>query len=92
MRAVPRATRPSLSTGSLAEFTVFEANTPLLARRPAGLPPADPAALATAGLTALAMMGAAEVRPDETVLVVGATGGVGTAVVQGARRKVRRHA
>jgi NADPH:quinone reductase-like Zn-dependent oxidoreductase len=81
MRAVASATRPSLSTGSLAEYAVFEADTPLIARRPAGLSAVDAAALATSGLTALAMIGTAEVKPDETVLVVGATGGVGTAVV-----------
>lgn len=81
MRAVASATRPSLSTGSLAEYAVFEADTPLTAHRPVGLPAKDAAALATAGLTALGMLGTAEVRPGDKVLVVGATGGVGTAVV-----------
>lgn len=85
--AVPRALRamagawPSMSTGSLAEFAVFEADTPLLAHRPAGASVEQAAALATTGLTARALMTTAEVRPGETVLVVGATGGVGTAVV-----------
>lgn len=85
--AVPRAlramagARPSMSTGSLAEFAVFEADTPLLAHRPAGVSVEQAAALATTGLTARALMTTAEVRPGETVLVVGATGGVGTAVV-----------
>jgi hypothetical protein len=32
------ARRPSLSTGSLAQYAVFEADTPLLAHRPPGLP------------------------------------------------------
>ncbi|MFD8097315.1 NADP-dependent oxidoreductase [Streptomyces malaysiensis] len=81
MRAVASPTRPSLSTGSLAEYAVFEADTPLIAHRPAGLSAPDAAALATAGLTALAMIGTAEVHEGETVLAVGATGGVGTAVV-----------
>ena len=87
-QAVPRALRaltgsasPSLSTGSLAEYAVFEAGTPLLAHRPAGLPPEHAAALATTGLTALALMATAGIRPGETVLVIGATGGVGTAVL-----------
>lgn len=87
-QAVPRAlrdmvgaARPSLSTGSLAEYAVFEADTPLLGRRPARLPAEHAAALATTGLTALALMATAGIRPGETVLVIGATGGVGTAVL-----------
>lgn len=87
-QAVPRAlkalvgpTRPSLSTGSLAEYAVFEADTPLLAHRPPQLSTEDAAALATTGLTARALLAEARIRPGDTVLVVGATGGVGTAVV-----------
>ncbi|HEY4460730.1 MAG TPA: NADP-dependent oxidoreductase [Pseudonocardiaceae bacterium] len=90
LRAMAGATRPSLSTGSLAEYAVFEADTPLLAHRPAGLAAADAAALATTGLTARALTATAQVHPGETVLIVGASGGVGTAVIpllaaQGAR-------
>ncbi|MEV4758663.1 NADP-dependent oxidoreductase [Micromonospora sp. NPDC049559] len=87
-QAVPRAlrpmvgaTRPSLSTGSLAEYAVFEADTPFLAHRPAGLDVEQAAALPTIGLTARALMATAKVQPGETVLVVGATGGVGTALL-----------
>ncbi|HZE38909.1 MAG TPA: NADP-dependent oxidoreductase [Stackebrandtia sp.] len=86
--AVPRAlrdlvggTRPSLSTGALAEYAVVEADTPFLTHRPAGLNVDDAAALPTVGLTARAVMATAKIRPGETVLVVGATGGVGTAVL-----------
>lgn len=81
LRAMAGATRPSLSTGTLAEFAVFEADTPLLAHRPPGVPADQAAALATTGLTARALMTTAKVQPGETVLVVGATGGVGTALV-----------
>jgi NADPH:quinone reductase-like Zn-dependent oxidoreductase len=81
LRALAGAARPSLSTGSLAEYAVFEADTPLLAHRPAGLDIEQAAALPTTGLTARALMAAASVKPGETVLVVGATGGVGTAVL-----------
>ena len=81
LRGMAGATRPSLSTGSLAEYAVFEADTPLLAHRPAGLDVETAAALPTTGLTARALMATADVRPGETVLVVGATGGVGTAVL-----------
>ncbi len=81
LRAMAGATRPSLSTGSLAEYAVFEADTPFLAHRPAGLDIEQAAALPTVGLTARALMATAKVQPGETVLVVGATGGVGTAVI-----------
>jgi NADPH:quinone reductase-like Zn-dependent oxidoreductase len=85
--SVPRAlramvgTRPSLSTGTLAEYAVFEADTPLLTRRPPALPAEQAAALATTGLTARALMTTAKVQPGEAVLVIGATGGVGTALL-----------
>jgi NADPH:quinone reductase-like Zn-dependent oxidoreductase len=81
LRAMAGVARPSLSTGSLAEYAVFEADTPFLAHRPAGLGIEQAAALPTTGLTARALMAAASVQPGETVLVVGATGGVGTAVI-----------
>jgi NADPH:quinone reductase-like Zn-dependent oxidoreductase len=81
LRAMAGATRPSLSTGTLAEYAVFEADTPLLARRPPGLPAEHAAALATTGLTARALMSTARVQPGEAVLVIGATGGVGTALI-----------
>jgi len=81
LRAMAGATRPSLSTGSLAEYAVFEADTPFLAHRPAGLDIDQAAALPTVGLTARALMATAKVQPGETVLVVGATGGVGTALI-----------
>lgn len=85
--AVPRVlramagTRPSVGTGALAEYTVIEADTPLIAHRPAALPAPDAAALGVAGQAALATARAAKVRPAERVLVVGATGGVGTALL-----------
>lgn len=81
LRAMAGATRPSLSTGSLAEYAVFEADTPFLAHRPTSLPVEHAAALATTGLTARALVATAKLQPGETVLVIGATGGVGTAVV-----------
>lgn len=81
LRAMAGAARPSLTTGSLAEYAVFEADTPFLTHRPANLPVDQAAALPTAGLTARALLATARPQPGETVLVVGATGGVGTAVV-----------
>lgn len=85
--AVPRVLRamggkrPSLGTGSLAEYAVVEADTPMIAHRPAGLSAPDAAALGTAGQAALATGRAAKVRPGERVLVLGATGGVGTTLL-----------
>jgi NADPH:quinone reductase-like Zn-dependent oxidoreductase len=85
--AVPRVLRamagkrPSLGTGSLAEYAVVEADAPLIAHRPASLAAPDAAALATAGQAALAAARAADVQPGERVLLVGATGGVGTALL-----------
>jgi NADPH:quinone reductase-like Zn-dependent oxidoreductase len=85
--AAPRALRamlgprPSMSTGSLAEYTVVEAGTPFVAHRPAGVPVQQAAALATAGLTVRALLATADVRAGERVLVVGATGGVGTTLI-----------
>ncbi|MET7426728.1 NADP-dependent oxidoreductase [Dactylosporangium sp. NPDC005555] len=85
--AAPRAIRPmlgprpSMSTGTLAEYTVVEAGTPFVAHRPAGLTVEQAAALPTVGLAARALMATAGVRPGERVLVVGATGGVGTTLV-----------
>ncbi|MEU7866921.1 NADP-dependent oxidoreductase [Dactylosporangium sp. NPDC049140] len=83
--ATPRALRhmgsSSLSTGALAEYAVFEADTPFLAHRPDAVGIAQAAALPTVGLTARALLATAAIAPGERVLVVGATGGVGTAVL-----------
>ncbi|SFK85258.1 NADPH:quinone reductase [Amycolatopsis sacchari] len=80
LRFVP-ARRPSMSTGALAEYAVFEADTPLLAHRPANIPVEQAAALPIAGMTALGVMALAAIRPGEKVLVIGASGGVGTALL-----------
>ncbi|WP_218920559.1 alcohol dehydrogenase catalytic domain-containing protein [Lentzea guizhouensis] len=56
LRTMAGATKPSLSTGSLAEYAVFEADTPLLTHRPPNVTPEQAAALATAGLTARALL------------------------------------
>lgn len=73
--------RPSLSTGALAEYAVVEAATPLVAHRPADVAPEQAAALAIAGYTARGVMSLARITPGERVLVIGATGAVGTALV-----------
>jgi len=81
LRAVASTVRPSLSTGSLAEYAVFETDTALLAHRPASVTPEQAAALGTAGMTARAIAQIAAMKRGEKALVIGATGGVGVALL-----------
>lgn len=66
--------------GSYGEYAVADAVG--LARIPDGVAVTDAAALPMAGTTALNLVAEAGVARGQTVLVVGATGGVGTFVVQ----------
>ena len=71
-------------TGAWAERVALEAGD--LAPVPAGLDPGDAVAAITNGVTAWQLVHrAAKVRPGQTVLVHGASGGVGTLLVQLAR-------
>ncbi|WP_232295353.1 NADP-dependent oxidoreductase [Parafrankia sp. EUN1f] len=79
--AVMVGSPPSLATGTLAEYAVFEADTPGLALRPAGLTAEHASTLPTAGLTALALVRAGEFQPGDVVAVIGATGGVGSVLL-----------
>jgi NADPH2:quinone reductase len=88
--ALPRATPtiaamlstpPSLTTGAMADYAVFEADTPAITRRPDGLAADHAASLPIPGLTALAVVRAGRFEAGERVLVTGAAGGVGGAVV-----------
>ena len=81
LRAATSPTKPSVSTGAMAEYAVFEADTPLIAHRPDTVLPETAAALAIAGMTARAVMKIARMKADETALVIGATGGAGTSLV-----------
>jgi NADPH:quinone reductase len=79
---VARVVTPiTLGTGTLAEYAVFEADTPALEIRPDGLAADQAAALPMAGLAAMTVLRSKEFQPGEKVLVVGATGGVGSIVV-----------
>jgi len=71
-------------TGGYAERAVTTASQ--LIRVPDGLATRDAVALLADGRTALALAGRAELRPGKTVLVEAAGGGVGTLLVQVARR------
>ena len=57
------------------------ADGPHIEHRPEGLDPLAAAALVEAGLTAKTIVRAAEVRPGQTTLVIGATCGAGTVLV-----------
>ena len=81
LRVVAAADRPSISTGAMAEYVVIEADTPLVAHRPSSVSVQQAAALGIAGLTARAILATTQVQPGESVLVIGATGGVGTSLV-----------
>ena len=68
------------ASATLAEYVVAPVGA--MARVPAGVSMQQAAALPLAGTTALECLRAADPRPGSTVLVNGASGGVGTFVVQ----------
>jgi NADPH:quinone reductase-like Zn-dependent oxidoreductase len=67
--------------GAVAEYTLA-AEGPQLVRRPSGLDPVQAAALPVAGMTAAGTVRDAGVEAGKSVLIVGATGGVGSFAVQ----------
>jgi NADPH:quinone reductase-like Zn-dependent oxidoreductase len=69
-----------LGEGVLAEKTT--ASTGTIAKRPQSLSDVDAAALALAGVSALMCVDAAALKPKEVVVVVGASGGIGSYTVQ----------
>ncbi|WP_433254462.1 NADP-dependent oxidoreductase [Streptosporangium sp. CA-135522] len=79
--AEPLFSPPSLTTGTMAEYAVFDADTPGLAVRSAEIPAEHAASLPTAALTALPLMRAGDFPAGAKALVIGAAGGVGGAVV-----------
>jgi NADPH2:quinone reductase len=77
-----------LGEGTLAEFVTVSAGT--VARKPAPLDHTAAAAIPTAGVTALVMADALQLTEGQTVVAVGATGGVGSYLVQLAARRGAR--
>jgi NADPH:quinone reductase-like Zn-dependent oxidoreductase len=73
------------ASGAIAEYLVVR-ESPSIAIRPDGLDAARGAALPLGALTAATTLDAAAVRTGESVLVVGASGGVGSFVVQFAKQ------
>lgn len=70
-----------LGSGTYAEFCAVSENAPI-ARKPKSLSMADAAALPTAGMAALDLLEKSGLRASDTVLIVGATGGVGQFLTQ----------
>ncbi|KAI9774097.1 MAG: zinc ion binding [Geoglossum simile] len=75
-----------MGVGTLAEYVVVEAAT--VARVPVGLGEREAAGLPVAACTALVLVEAAGLKEGDRVAVNGASGGVGTFVVQMVREKV----
>ena len=69
------------TAGAVAEYTMASPG-PLLARRPGGLDSPHAAAIPESGLTAANLLRAVRPTADESVLVIGATGGIGMFAVQ----------
>jgi NADPH2:quinone reductase len=78
------ATDPDVHGGSWAELAAVPAGQ--AARKPGGVDFAAAGAASVAGLTAMAAMAALDPQEGETVLIIGAAGGVGSFAVQLARR------
>ena len=69
-----------MGEGTLAEVATMSTGT--IARKPATVDHADAAAIPVAGVTALTMVEAASVSESDVVVAIGATGGVGSYLVQ----------
>jgi len=69
-------------TGTLAEYALISAKSKRLARKPDALDFVRAAAIPEAGLTATTIVRAANVRHDQSVFVIGATGGLGLFTMQ----------
>jgi NADPH:quinone reductase-like Zn-dependent oxidoreductase len=73
--------KPFLGAGSLAQYVTVPAGLGV-ARIPAGVTTGDAGALGVAGATALVSLDAVALAEGETVLISGASGGVGALAVQ----------
>src|SRR6267142_3342373 len=72
--------RMVLGEGTLAELTT--ASTGTIAKRPASLSEIEAAALPLAGVSALQSVEAVAPKPNDVVVIVGASGGIGSYAVQ----------
>lgn len=76
--------------GAFAQYAMISANDKKLARKPEALDFDRAAAIPESGLTAKTMIRAANLKSGQTVLVIGATGGVGLFVTQLAKNEGAR--
>ncbi|MFG2498431.1 zinc-binding alcohol dehydrogenase family protein [Streptomyces sp. NPDC048441] len=84
-----QASRPPVGTGSFAEYVTMPQDS-VISAVPPGLSMENAAVLPTAGMTAAQILQTAAIRECESLLVIGATGGVGTVLTQlAAARDVR---
>jgi NADPH2:quinone reductase len=74
------AGKPLMGEGTLAELATM--STATIARRPASLSHDEAAAIPIAGVTALSMLDAVPLDKGHVVVVIGATGGVGSYLMQ----------
>jgi NADPH:quinone reductase-like Zn-dependent oxidoreductase len=80
--------KPVMGEGTYAEYVGAPAA--IVARKPESVGFAEAAALPTPGLTAMALVGAVDPRKGNSVLIVGATGGVGSYAIQLAAKRGAR--
>jgi NADPH:quinone reductase-like Zn-dependent oxidoreductase len=80
--------KPVMGEGTYAEYV--GAPSAIVAKKPESIGFAEAAALPTPGLTAMALVDAVNPKEGETVLIVGATGGVGSYAIQLAARRGAR--
>lgn len=74
------ARKPFVGAGTVADFVVVRADAAV--RKPATIDHAQAAALPLAGLAALAAVEALDPQSAETIVIIGATGGVGSFATQ----------
>jgi len=79
-------TKPAVHEGAWAEYASV-AEDGFVARKPSGLDVTEAASLPLAGVTALVAVDAVDPDEDDTVLIVGADGGVGSYAVQLAAKR-----
>ncbi len=79
-------TKPTVHEGAWAEYVTVPEDG-FVTRKPSGLEFTEAAALPLAGVTALVAVDAVDPHENDTVLVVGADGGVGSYAVQLAARR-----
>src|SRR5215203_4179769 len=80
--------KPVVGGGTYAQYVSAPAT--IVAKKPESVDFAEAAALPTPGLTAMDLVDAVDPKESDTVLIVGATGGVGSYAVQLAARRGAR--